>query len=135
MDSFGCYDGHWYVKYKDEIMNKDIRQLVLFAQNKNVIVPCDEESLPLCVDTQNNINFWIGFESSELGQQSPSMDPSFYSWGQISGFQYLKFILERIETGGKHVLLINPDTKLQFGLDNNAVKDFMKWAESNPIEI
>jgi hypothetical protein len=116
-------------------MNKDINKLILFSQNQNILVPCDEESLPLCVETHDEINFWIGFESSELGQQSPSLDPSFYKWGQISGLQYLKFLHERIEAGGKHILLINPDTKLQFGLDNDALKDFLEWLDKNPQSL
>jgi hypothetical protein len=113
-------------------MSNDYRKLVLFSQNQNILVPCDDESLPLCVDTQDDVNFWIAFESSELGQQSPSLDPSFYQWGQISGIQYMKFLLERIEAGGNHILLVNPDTKLQFGLDNEAVKDFLHWLDEHP---
>lgn len=115
-------------------MDQDLKRLIYFAKNDNIILPIDEDTLPLSVDTEQDNIYWIGFESPELGQQSSSLDPTYYQWGQMNGLQYLKFLNERIEAGGKHVLLINPDTDRQIGLNNQSVQDFLFWLTQNPID-
>ena len=113
-------------------MNQDLRRAVLFALNNDIIVPCDHESLPLSVDEEEGLICWIGFESRELAQQCSLLQPDQYTWGQINGLQYLKFLHERIEVGGEHILLVNPSTERQVGMDTNAISGFLKWLDEHP---
>ena len=113
-------------------MSADISRVGLFALNPGVIVPCDEEDLPANVDQEDDLVCWLAFESPELGRQCSMIDPSQYRWGQISGLQMLKFLHERIETGGRHVLVINPGSNRQMGMDHQAITDFLEWLEKNP---
>jgi hypothetical protein len=50
----------------------------------------------------------------------------------MSGLQYLKFLHERIEAGGTHVLVINPGTDRQMGMDNESIVSFLEWLDKNP---
>lgn len=113
-------------------MSDDLQRAGLFALNNNIIVPCDEDTLPQSVDTEGDKVFWIGFESPELGQQSSALDPKEYKWGQINGLQYFKFLFERIEAGGEHFLIVNPGTPRQMGLNNKAISEFLTYIEKNP---
>lgn len=111
---------------------KDLKRVHLFALNEQVILPCDEESLPLSVDTDDKMVFWIAFESPELGQSSTAVDPTYYKWGQMRGMQYLKYLHERIEEGGEHHLIINPGTARQIAMNNDAILNYLNWLDANP---
>lgn len=131
MDPFCRYDG--FGSLEPEIaMNEDLKRAGLFALNPDIIVPCDDEALPMSVDSEGNKVFWIGFESPQLGQQSSALDPKEFKWGQIGGLQYFKFLFERIEAGGEHFLIVNPGTNRQMGLNNQAITDFLTWIDENP---
>ena len=113
-------------------MNEDVKRAALFAMNHSIIVPSDKDSLPLSVDEEEGLICWIGFESTELAQKCSLLNPEQYTWGLIQGLQYLKFLNERIEAGGHHILVVNPSTDRQMGLDNEAIQGFLKWLEAHP---
>jgi hypothetical protein len=113
-------------------MNEDLKRAALFALNNDIIVPCDEDTLPLSVDEEDGLICWIGFESPELAKACSLIDPKQFKWGQINGLQYLKFLHERIEAGGDHVLVVNPSTERQVGMENSAITGFLEWLEANP---
>jgi hypothetical protein len=131
VDSICGDDGYFSLEYKNA-MTEDLKRAGYFALNPNIIVPCDDEDLPLSVDTEGDKVFWVAFESPELGQQSSALDPSAYKWGQIQGLQMLKFLLERVEAGGEHFFIVNPGTNRQMGMNNQSVKDFLTWLDNNP---
>jgi len=113
-------------------MNEDLRRVCLWAANPNIIVPCDEEHLPCSVDSEGDLVAWTGFESDELAKQTDAMDPTAHRWGLIGGLQYLKFLHERIEAGGHHVLVMNPGTPRQSALEGESIVSFLEWLEQNP---
>lgn len=108
-------------------MADDLERLRRLYANEGVITPCDGEALPLSVDQDGEIIYWICFESVELGRQSSVVDPTYYEWGKISGERFMKFLNERIEAGGEHVLIANPGTALQAGLQGKVIVDFLKY--------
>jgi hypothetical protein len=116
-------------------MNEDLRRVCLWAANSNIIVPCDEEDLPCSVDSEGELVAWTGFESEELAKQTDAMDPKEHQWGMIDGLQYLKFLHERIEAGGQHVLVMNPGTDRQSALEGENIVAFLEWLEQNPTGL
>lgn len=131
MDSICWYDGALFVEF-EVAMTEDIKRAGYFALNSSIIVPCDEDSLPMSVDHEDDKVFWIAFESPELGKQSSALDPAAYKWGQMQGLQLLKFLFERIEAGGQHFFIVNPGTNRQMGMNNKAIADFLTWLDLNP---
>jgi hypothetical protein len=113
-------------------MSNDLQRAVLFAKSNQIIIPRDHEDLPLSVDEEDGVVAWIAFESPELGQQCQMIDPSAYQWGQMNGLQYFKFLHERIEAGGQHVLVINPGSNRQVGMNNESISEFLEWLDQNP---
>lgn len=113
-------------------MSDDLKRAALFAMNPNIIVPYDHENLPMSVDEEEGVIAWIGFESPELGRQCNVIDPSQFVWGQMNGLQYLKFLHERIEAGGQHLLIVNPGTTRQMGMNHEAIVGFLEWLDKNP---
>lgn len=113
-------------------MSEDLKRMALFAMNDHVIMPYDHEQLPMSVDEEDDTVAWLAFESPELGKKCSMIDPSQYVWGQMNGLQYLKFLHERIEVGGEHVLIVNPGTDMQMGMNNEAIVGFLEWLDANP---
>ncbi len=113
-------------------MKKDLQRAVLFAKSDQIIMPRDHEDLPLSIDEEEGVVAWIAFESPELGRQCQMIDPSQFQWGQMNGLSYLKFLHERVEQGGQHLLVINPGSNRQIGMNNEAISEFLKWLEQNP---
>lgn len=106
-------------------MSDDLSRAKAFASHEGIIIPCDEEDLPLSVESMEDKVFWIAFESRELGLQSNAVNLSLYHWGQMNGLLILKFLHERIVQGGEHLLIINPGTDRQIGMDNDAIIGFL----------
>jgi hypothetical protein len=131
VDSVIGGDGTGIIEHKNA-MSEDLKRAALFASNQDIIMPYDHENLPMSVDQEGETVAWIGFESPELGRQCTMIDPSQYVWGQMPGLQYLKFLHERIEAGGQHVLIVNPGTPRQMGLDSDSIVSFLKWLDENP---
>ena len=110
-------------------MDRDLQRAIAFAEHPDILMPYDEEQLPLSVDSFDGKIYWIAFESPELGRTSSAVNLSLYNWGQMSGLQYLKFLHERIVKGGKHHLIINPGTERQVGMNNESISQFLHWLE------
>jgi len=113
-------------------IDDDLRRVCLWAANPDIIVPCDEDGLPCSVDSEGDLVAWTGFESEELARKTEALDPSAHKWGLIHGLQYLKFLHERVEAGGQHVLVMNPGTQRESALEGASVVSFLKWLEQNP---
>ncbi len=119
----------------EQASRRDLERLLRFARNEGVLVPADGEDHPLRLGEQDGRGYYACFESAELGRTSTALEPASYTWGRISGLKLLEFLAQRAAAGGSPVLILNPGTALQVGLDEAAIRGFLTWLARHPEGI
>lgn len=102
-------------------MSVDEKRLEAFIQNSGIITPCDEEDFPLSVEEDEDSFYWVAFESRDWGLRSRAVNLDLYRWGQLPGYELLKYISTKSGQRKSQVLLLNPGTDAQLAMNEEII--------------